>query len=75
MRRKKLTPVRGFGGYPADMPFRVCDDVKASQTLHPHEHTRGNGGYRGGALGARAPPRLPKKKNVLVRKFKNLQTK
>ena len=75
MRRKKLTPVRGFGGYPADMPFRVCDDVKASRTLHPHEHTRGNGGSRGGALGARAPPRFPKKKNVVVKKFKNLQTK
>ena len=70
MRRKKLTPVRGFGGYLADMPFRVYDDVKASRTLHPHEHTRGNGGSRGGA-----PPPFPKKKNVLVKKFKNLQTK
>ena len=68
--------MRGFGGYLADMPFRVYDDVKASRTLHPHEHTRGNGGSRGGALVARAPgPRFPKKKNVLVKKFKNLQTK
>ena len=62
MRRKKLTPVRGFGGYPADMAFRVYDDVKASRTLHPREHTRGNGGSRRGALGARAPPRFPKRK-------------
>ena len=69
MRRKKLTPVRGFGGYLADMPFRVYDDVKASRTLHSHEHTRGNGGSRGGALVARAPPRFPKKTNVLAKKI------